>query len=175
MIHHPLPYKLLIFDVDGTLRRTTTDFPCPNKPGEWEVLPNVKATLARYNSSTGIALATNQGGVALGYLSATMAAELCEVLLDDLLEDSEPYRSIYLCPHGLTDYCHCRKPSPWMLLLAVHDFNALRQDLVGLPQVLYVGDQPSDQEAARRAGIDFHWAHDFFNWPEPSPIYQPAW
>jgi D-glycero-D-manno-heptose 1,7-bisphosphate phosphatase len=39
--------KLIIFDMDGTLRRTTVEGkPCPHAPGEWELLPGVREKFA---------------------------------------------------------------------------------------------------------------------------------
>jgi hypothetical protein len=35
-------FGLYLFDADGTLRRTTVEGqPCPNRPYEWELMPNV--------------------------------------------------------------------------------------------------------------------------------------
>ena len=63
------PIKLYIFDADGTLRRTTVEgLPCPNKPGDWELMPGVRgrlAEIARAASGGGVhfGVASNQGGV----------------------------------------------------------------------------------------------------------------
>jgi histidinol phosphatase-like enzyme len=68
------PVKLYIFDADGTLRGCTVPGqPCPNRPGEWELLPGVRERLARigWDERAGphFAVATNQGGVGLGYFT----------------------------------------------------------------------------------------------------------
>lgn len=40
--------KLLIFDTDGTLRRCTVrDQGCPNRNGQWEIIPWAREALAR--------------------------------------------------------------------------------------------------------------------------------
>lgn len=64
-------YKLIILDADGTLRRTTVPgLPCPNAPDEWELIPGVRERLAEIDwTTTHFAIVSNQGGVALGYLT----------------------------------------------------------------------------------------------------------
>jgi D-glycero-D-manno-heptose 1,7-bisphosphate phosphatase len=155
---------LFLFDADGTLRRCTVEGqPCPNKPGEWELMPNVKETLARYDfarSRRDIApyfgVVSNQGGVGLGLLSPRVAFDmLAETALAAL--DGRDFNVLW-CPHKPDYGCVCRKPSPYLIFEAM--------DLKGVlfpRQVLYVGDRPEDEEAARRAGVRFYWAADFFS------------
>lgn len=183
-IAHPLAqYKLLLFDADGTLRRCLIPSqPCPNKPGEWELLPNVQATLARYDwTRHSIAVISNQGGVGLGFLSLKRAEEL---LLDCLMEALRGvpvlpgWRRVFLCPHVPTQGCTCRKPMPWLLVEAMSHYRLVLRGVVGsqLPllasEVLYVGDQATDMYAAVRAGIAFVHAADFFGWPTTPPYMQ---
>ena len=72
-MNHPFPYQLFIFDADGTLRRCTVPGqPCPNQPGEWELLPNVVETLHHYDWRVrDYAIVSNQGGIGLGYRPRT--------------------------------------------------------------------------------------------------------
>lgn len=160
-IEHPLPHKLLIFDADGTLRGCTIPGqPCPNKPDEWELLPQVKDVLSTYDAPYDerfTAIVSNQGGIALGFINWWDAKKLLEVCG----RQAFPARQqpiIYLCEHAPKAECHCRKPSPYMLLKAIKDRH------VRLSDALYIGDQDSDREAAERAGIAFMWAYDFFGW-----------
>ena len=76
-------YKLIIFDADDTLRFCTVPGqPCPNKPGEWKLLPKVKEKLAEFDWGSPLegkiayGIASNQGGVGVGYFSAEMAYQL---------------------------------------------------------------------------------------------------
>ncbi len=160
----PVP-KLLIFDADGTLRWTTVEGqPCPNGPDEWRLMPNVREILSAIpweEEGYRIGVASNQGGVAAGYLSQEVAYQL---LVDMLVEaigylPSESYIELCTCP--ATVDCTCRKPSPGMLVRIL--------ERSGTPAVnaLYVGDLEKDREAAERAGIDFMWAKDFFGLPDP--------
>ena len=160
---HPLRYRMLLFDADDTLRRCTVPGqPCPNRPDEWALLPNVVETLATYAGRYGAryaALVSNQGGVALGYLSWWTAHGLLEACAKAALPASLSH-CVYLCPHLSSADCPCRKPSPLLLLKAIE----VRQ--CSLAESLFVGDQESDREAAARAGVDFCWAADFFGWED---------
>lgn len=152
-------YNLIIFDADGTLRRCTVPGqPCPNKEGEWELLPSVKETLARYDwKVTALGVASNQAGIALGFLDLMTAYQLLSDMVVEATGYFPPTGSIQLCPHGTKDGCGCRKPEPGML-------HAIMKFWGYFPtETLYVGDMESDQLAAAHAGCDFMWADDFFN------------
>lgn len=157
-----VPIKLYVFDADGTLRRTTVPgLPCPNAPGDWELVPGVKERLARINWGGGGArfgVATNQGGVALGYLSLGRARSLVEDMVVEAFGVRPPPGSIEICPHAQPAGCACRKPEPLMLERLMRRFGVAKE------QTLYVGDMDRDYEAARRAGARFLWAHQFFDW-----------
>jgi D-glycero-D-manno-heptose 1,7-bisphosphate phosphatase len=157
-----LGYDLLIFDADDTLRRTTVPGrPCPRSADEWELLPNVAATLRalpwhrlRYG------VASNQDRVAFGELSEEAARELLRSLAVEATGIVPDEDAVQLCPHAKRDGCTCRKPAPALLRRIMTHF--------GIPpeRTLFVGDAPRDRGAARRAGTAFQWAHDFFGWNE---------
>ena len=157
-----MPVRLYIFDADGTLRRTTVPgLPCPNAPGEWELIPGVKERLARVRWGAGGArfgVATNQGGVGLGYLTLKRAHALLVEMVVQAFGVWPPTGSIEICPHAPHLGCHCRKPEPLMLQRLMRRF--------GVPnhETLFVGDMDRDEEAARRAGARFMWADEFFGW-----------
>ena len=152
--------RLYIFDADDTLRRTTVPGkPCPHRPGEWELLGGVRERLSSMNWGEGgahVGIASNQDQVAYGHLTE----ETCRGMLEDLVEAATgarlPDACIRFCPHALEVDCECRKPAPGML----HDI--MRHFGVSAAETLFVGNAPSDQEAARRAGVGFAWAWDFF-------------
>lgn len=150
--------RLYIFDADGTLRRCTVPGqPCPNKPGEWELLPGVVERLARVDwNVTGLGILSNQGGVALGHLSEATAYHLLGDTVTAATGRWPPQGSIFVCPHAPNAGCACRKPSP----MGLHKIMALYGH--GPRETLYVGDLDSDRECAKRAGVDFALAVDFF-------------
>ena len=165
MIMHPVPYAAIFFDADGTLRQCTIDQqPCPNKPGEWELLPNVKETLALYDwDHHGMSIVSNQGGIALGFLTEAMAYQLLADLVMKAFARFPPMGSLLLCPHAVDAGCVCRKPSPELLHKA-ETFWHSRGLLHGPADCVYIGDMESDRQAAEAAKIDFIWAGDFFGW-----------
>ena len=161
-MHKNKPIRLYIFDADGTLRRTTVDGqPCPNKPGDWELIPGVKERLASIEwglRGARFGIVTNQGGVGTGYMSAEMARRLLVDMVVEAFGQSPPPGAIEMCPHAPHASCACRKPKPLMLIRLMHRFRVRRNE------TLFVGDMERDEEAARRAGVRFRWAHEFFGW-----------
>jgi D-glycero-D-manno-heptose 1,7-bisphosphate phosphatase len=153
--------KLIIFDMYGTLRRTTVEGkPCPHAPGEWELLPGVRekfTCIAGAQREIRFGAASNQDQVAYGLLTERMAVQLIEDLFNEVLGASlTPV--IRICPHPMDAGCGCRKPEPGMLLSVMRDCGATPGE------TLFVGDTELDREAARRAGVSFIWAWDFFGW-----------
>ena len=148
--------KLIIFDADDTLRRCTVEGqPCPNRPGEWELLPGVREKIAALPDQTYFAIVSNQGGIGLGKMPREVAWQMLLELADQTMRGRGV---VYMCPHSPKDGCTCRKPSPLMLYLAMDALEVKPAD------TLYVGDMESDREAAKRAGVDFLWAWQFFGW-----------
>jgi D-glycero-D-manno-heptose 1,7-bisphosphate phosphatase len=153
--------KLYIFDADGTLRRSTVPGqPIPNRDDEWELLPNVKEKVRQILSEeldAKIALASNQGGVELGYVSRRQACKMLNDLYKELVGSSAPKGLVQLCP-DFEGQSACRKPNPGMLVAIMKH--------AGVPQesVIFIGDSEDDCLAAKNAGVRFMWAKDFFGW-----------
>src|SRR5438128_6653535 len=129
--------KLFIFDADGTLRRSTVpNQPTPNKDGEWELLPKVKETLQDILSRRPdivIAIASNQGGIELGYLPRKQARKLLDDLYRELMGKRAPKGMIQLCP-DFKRPSDCRKPNPGMLQ------KIIEQARVPHKQTIFVGN-----------------------------------
>lgn len=162
---HTQPIRLYIFDADGTLRcSTVAGQPCPNGPGDWELIPGVRERLAGIAwgppGGASFGVATNQGGVGLGYLTQEMARGLLVEMVSQAFGANATHGAIELCPHVPHAGCPCRKPEPEMLLRLMRRFRTTADE------TLFVGDMERDREAARRAGTRFMWAHEFFGWPE---------
>lgn len=153
--------RLIIFDMDGTLRRTTVaGKPCPHAPGEWALLPNVREKLSRIvreRDEIRFGVASNQDQVAYGLLTEQMALRLIEDLWDEAVGLNRSAPVVRICPHAMDAGCGCRKPEPGMLL------SIMRACGVPPGETLFVGDAEVDREAARRAGVSFAWAWDFFD------------
>ena len=111
------PIKLYIFDADGTLRRTTVEgLPCPNQPSDWELIPGVRERLAEIDwgaHGAHFGVASNQGGVGMGYLTYEMAYQLlADMVVESFGVNVPPSGSIEICPHSPLANCSCRKLKP---------------------------------------------------------------
>lgn len=151
-------YKLYIFDADGTLRRCTVPGqPCPNRAGEWELIPGVQDRLAEIDwTRTAMGIASNQGGIALGHLTSADAYAMLGAMVTLAFNAWPPVGTIQICPHLPMAGCPCRKPRPQML------HRLMCHWAVDQSETLFVGDQESDRQAAQAAGCDFMIASEFF-------------
>jgi D-glycero-D-manno-heptose 1,7-bisphosphate phosphatase len=103
-----------------------------------------------------LGVASNQNGVAHGYLDAAMARRLLRDTVEEALGFVPADAAIMMCTCSLRRDCDCRKPKPGMLLRILRHFS------LPASAALFVGDLDVDQEAARRAGVAFEWADAFF-------------
>jgi D-glycero-D-manno-heptose 1,7-bisphosphate phosphatase len=155
---------LYLFDLDGTLISSYMD-----EPGRgyhnWRVLSGrreklIKLAVAGHN----IAIVTNQGGVAFGFIDEQVAwfkiyeaARQCGLPPDTI--------RTYACFHDIRgqppyndpEQAARRKPSGAMIVEAMRDTGATNPH-----EGLYVGDREEDLKAAQNAGVAFQWAHIFF-------------
>lgn len=152
--------RLYIFDADGTLRWTTVaGQKYPLARNEWRLMPNVRERLGAIRWSPlgpWLGIASNQNGVAAGELSEETAHMLIGDMLEKALGKVPPETRVELCTCDERAGCGCRKPAPGLLLRHLRHFG------VRPAEALYVGDLDIDAEAARRAGIPFVHARDFF-------------
>jgi D-glycero-D-manno-heptose 1,7-bisphosphate phosphatase len=152
--------RLVIFDADGTLRRTVIPGAvCPHAPGEWELIPDVREIVSAIDwcrNGPLVAVASNQDHVGYGLVDERMAARLLRDMLDAAAGRALPDALIRFCPHVIEAQCGCRKPAPGLLVEIARDAR------VEPREALFVGDAECDHEAAKRAGVRFAWAHEFF-------------
>jgi D-glycero-D-manno-heptose 1,7-bisphosphate phosphatase len=157
---------LLCLDLDGTVRHGKDELGrFVNSPDDVIVFPEAVEMMRRWKADGGrIIGVSNQGGIALGYMSAQVNAaammrtyELSERLFD----------KIAWCSHhpDAADpemaRCWCRKPAPGLVIEAALDIAAKYHEYYPPYMGLFVGDRPEDQECARLAGFDFQWAADW--------------
>ena len=97
---------------------------------------------------------TNQAGIARGYYTELDFLQLTEWMIDRFAEQQIQIARVYYCPyhpvHGIGGYKRDspdRKPKPGMLLRAQRDLD------LNLSSSVLIGDQASDMQAARAAGI----------------------
>jgi D-glycero-D-manno-heptose 1,7-bisphosphate phosphatase len=156
-------YKLIIFDKDGTLCRSRSGQTFINSADDQELIPGVLEKIKDLKTQGAkIAIASNQGGVAFGHMSYSEAWAIMEHA-EDLIEADEfifcPDHPKGTVPEYTSDSPY-RKPGPKMITETADNLH------VPLSGVLFVGDRPEDEQAAKAAGVDFMWAKDFFGWGE---------
>ena len=140
-------------DRDGVL---IVDSGYPHRPDQLVLIPGAAEAVKRLNDAGYVVvIVTNQSGVARGMFSEETMHGFNALLVERLAEAGARIDAVYAAPHHAEAvderYRHPdhpdRKPNPGMLLKAIaeHDLDPARS--------LMIGDQPSDMEAARRAGV----------------------
>lgn len=143
----------LFLDRDGVLIEDTG---YPHREDQLVFIPGAAEAVRRAAALGFIAIiVTNQSGVARGLFSeARMHAFNAEIVRRLGLQGARIH-AVYACPFHAeareARYRHPdhpdRKPNPGMLLRAMAEHG------VDPARSLMIGDQPSDMEAARRAGV----------------------
>jgi HAD superfamily hydrolase (TIGR01662 family) len=157
---------LYIFDKDGTLigMPDPNQNRPPNTSAEQVLLPGVYRKLAQLRADGHkIALASNQGGVAWGFLSLEQADKLMRDCAEKIggvsayaFSPYDPKAAAKNLPGIYARDDESRKPQPGMILALA---SQLGFDLL---DVVFVGDHASDRQAAANAGCRFVWASGFF-------------
>ncbi|MDA7861324.1 D-glycero-beta-D-manno-heptose 1,7-bisphosphate 7-phosphatase [Akkermansiaceae bacterium] len=122
--------------------------------GTWDrfkFVPGAIEAIKRMNEfGYRVIVVTNQSGIARGYYTESDFAEVTARMLGVVEERGARIDAVYACPHHPRaggPPCHCRKPSPGMILSGIEEYS-ISADLS-----LLVGDKSSDIEAAREAAI----------------------
>lgn len=152
----PMKRPAAFLDRDGVL---IVDCGYPHRPDQLVLIPGAAEAVKRLNDAGYVVvIVTNQSGVARGLFSEETMHGFNALLVERLAESGARIDAVYAAPHHAEAvderYRHPdhpdRKPNPGMLLRAMteHDLDPARS--------LMIGDQPSDMEAARRAGVVGH-------------------
>lgn len=153
---------LYIFDIDGTLLEGVQDGDRtrpPNRLDEQRFKPGVVARCHYLLSQRHmLAVCTNQGGVAFGFMTPTTVHLMVQAVADAI--GATVWAVCVVHPKGrvpeATRESSYRKPSPGMLQYLMDASGVLPEDTV------FIGDMDTDREAAEAAGVRFEWAHEFF-------------
>lgn len=127
--------RFVLIDRDGTLN---VEKHYLSDPDQLELYPGTGPALKRLqDAGFGIAVLTNQSGIARGYFDLARLEQIHDRLRALLAAEGVTLDGIYLCPHGPDDDCACRKPLPGMVLQAVaqHGFDPARAYMVGDKEV----------------------------------------
>jgi len=165
-------YSLYLFDLDSTLTESISGGTFPKTVNDRKFMDGREDRLKDLaKAGKKMAIITNQGGAAWGFLDMTdmhnYLAELCIssgidnyfVCFHDTGEKartSDRTDKTLTVPDLTPDGYERRKPGPGMLLQAMRHFEIDRQDTI------MIGDREEDKSAAENAGTSFMWAWDFF-------------
>lgn len=95
-----------------------------------------------------IFIVTNQGGIAKGIYTHEQVKNVHDYIQEELGKSGVTIDKIYYCPHHESiKTCVCRKPSPYMINLAIEEFNIDRR------HSFLIGNKGRDIKAAEAAGI----------------------
>jgi D-glycero-D-manno-heptose 1,7-bisphosphate phosphatase len=137
--------KLVILDRDGTINEDSEQH--VRSPEEFRPIKGSLEAIARLTQADyRIVVATNQSGIARGFLDTRTLFAIHDTLLRALAQVGGRIDAFFFCPHAADAGCQCRKPQPGMLLEAGRRFN------VALADVYMVGDALRDLQAAAAAG-----------------------
>lgn len=127
--------RFVLIDRDGTIN---VEKHYLSDPDQLELYPGVGPALKRLqDAGFGIAVLTNQSGIARGYFDMGRLEQIHDRLRALLASDGVTVDGIYLCPHGPDDDCACRKPLPGMVEQAVaeHGFDPAQAFMIGDKEV----------------------------------------
>ncbi len=140
-----LSNRLIILDRDGVINE---DSPRSIRSlDEWVPIRGSMEAIARlYSNGWRVAVATNQSGIARGYLSIDVLESIHQMLLSRAALGGGRIDTIAVCPHAPEDRCACRKPG--IELLAEIE----RKTGLSARGAPFVGDSMRDIEAALSFG-----------------------
>jgi D-glycero-D-manno-heptose 1,7-bisphosphate phosphatase len=157
---------LLCLDLDGTVRHGPDELGhFVNSPDDVVVFPEAVELMRRWKQGGGRIIAvSNQGGIALGYLTMQDCAKTMmrtQQLAKGLFDKIAWCRHHPAAELPEMARCWCRKPSPGLIIEAAlglaHKHNEIYPPYMGL----FVGDRDEDRECARLAGLDFLEAREW--------------
>ncbi len=94
-----------------------------------------------------IVVVTNQSAVGRGIISAELAGQINDRVVDEIHRAGGRIDGSYMCPHSPQEACSCRKPAPGLLLQAAAELS------IDLPRSFMIGDAISDLLAGQAAGV----------------------
>lgn len=136
--------RFVFIDRDGTLN---VEKHYLSDPDQLELYPGAGAAVRRLNQlGYGVCVVTNQSGIARGYFDMDRLDAIHQRLYALLAAEGARLDGLYLCPHGPSDDCDCRKPLPGMIRQAQADH------VFDPAQVIVVGDKEVDVKLGQNLG-----------------------
>jgi len=139
--------RACFLDRDGTIIALRSDGVSVRSADEVRLLDGATAAIARLRAAGLLAIVvTNQPGVVLGLYTRESVTAATARMHELLAEAGVTLDDVFICLHGPTDDCACRKPRPGMLL------DAAARHGIDLARSFMVGDLETDVAAGEAAG-----------------------
>ena len=139
--------RVLILDRDGVLNvKPPTGEYVTSRARWYPIEENWQAIKQLSAEGFSFVIVTNQAALEIGSLTKKNLEGIHNEIRERFHGFGAELLGIYVCPHHWDSSCECRKPKPGLLHQA-----ALEHNLV-LDNIMMVGDQLSDWEAAQSAG-----------------------
>ncbi len=136
--------RALFLDRDGVL---INYIPYLSQPSLVSLPSGASQALAQWQAAGyQLIIITNQAGIGRGYFSLEDYQAVQQQLESLYRQQGVSFTGTYFCPHAPDIGCNCRKPAPGMLQQA-----AIKQGIT-LAESYFIGDAPSDLQAAIAAG-----------------------
>ena len=150
--------KLLILDRDGVLNKVPqVGERYISKVKDLEINQNFIRKLEGINSEISLCVISNQQGVGRNIISLETIHSIEDKIQESLSSIGCKITKFYYCFHQIESKCSCRKPKIGNFLKAFKDFEVTPN------QCLYIGDQKTDEIAARYAKIRFYYEKQLTN------------
>lgn len=127
--------RFVLIDRDGTIN---VEKHYLSDPDQLVLIPGAGPALKRLqDAGFGLAVITNQSGIARGYFDLDRLDAIHGRLRQLLAAEGVGVDGIYICPHGPDDDCNCRKPLPGMAeqAMAEHGFDPKLSTMIGDKEV----------------------------------------
>ncbi len=136
---------LLVLDRDGVINEDSEDY--IRSLADWQPIPgSLEAIATLSKAGYTIAVATNQSGLARGYLDLDELEAIHARLCQQVEQEGGFIAGIFYCPHLPQDGCACRKPGIGLLA-------AMAEELALSPRgAPFIGDSLRDLQAALAYG-----------------------
>jgi D-glycero-D-manno-heptose 1,7-bisphosphate phosphatase len=137
--------RAVFLDRDGVINDNAAPV---NSKEDFVLFPYAGRAIARLNRAGFLVfVVTNQGGVGAGYMTEQALLDIHARMFRELKKVGATIDDVRYCPHAPWVGCHCRKPSPAMIL------DLAERHQVNLARSYMVGDRESDMEAGKAAGV----------------------
>ncbi len=137
--------RYVLLDRDGVINHDSDEF--IKSPDEWLPITGSLEAIVLFNKyGYKVVVITNQSGIARGLFDTEMLENIhakMQLMVEQLGGNID---SIYYCPHGPKDNCHCRKPKPGLLEAFATDHQVV------LNRIPVIGDSLRDLQVAWAVG-----------------------